>query len=47
MSLQQRDCSGLSPDSLFIRRPEILKDLARTEQDTAKIYFFSVIDRLF
>ena len=37
MSLQQRDCSGLSPDSLFIRRPEMVSQMERAEQNIAKV----------
>lgn len=37
MSLQQRDCSGFAPDSLFIRRPEMVAQEGQTEQNVAKL----------
>ena len=36
MSLQQRDCPGLPPDSLFIRRPERIHPMGLAEQNRCK-----------
>ena len=37
MSLQQRDCPGLAPDSLFIRRPEGLSPGDGRNKTVAKV----------